>query len=150
MTHTLTKVYLHILFSTKRREPFIGSDMESHLFNYVSSVCKSLECRPLKIGGHKDHVHILCMLHKDLSVLELIEEVKIASSRWVKNKFPSVKNFSWQQGFASFSVSEDEIATLSHYIETQEQHHTLMKYEDELRRLLIANEVEFDETAMLK
>lgn len=150
MTHTTSKVYLHIVFSTRKREPLIEREMKDSLFRYIGGICKSLQCPPVKIGGHNDHVHILCLLNRNLSMLELIEEIKIASSRWIRNRFAGLKNFSWQQGYAGVSVGDGEVPTLCHYIENQEQHHASLRFEDELKRLLVEHAIQFDEAAILK
>jgi putative transposase len=150
MGHTLVKAYVHIVFSTRKRQPLILPEIEMALHQQIASICRSLECLPLKVGGFKDHVHILCSLHKDISILELIEEVKITSSRWMRNKNDLFKNFYWQQGYGTFSLSESEIPVLSHYIENQRDHHSRMSFEDEFKRLLVENEIEYDEHVLWK
>ena len=64
MSQSLSKIYVHLIFSTKNREPLITDDIKDELFNYLGGVCKKLECNPLQVGGYKDHVHILCLLSK--------------------------------------------------------------------------------------
>jgi putative transposase len=150
MSHTIFKVYMHIVLSTKKRQPLITPENENPLYEYVHRICKSLECWPLSIGGSKDHIHILCRLSKDISVVELIEEIKISSTRWAKSKSCVPENFSWQQGFASFSVGEDDLPQLCHYIEKQKEHHAMMSFEEEYRKLLDENEVEYDNASIWK
>jgi putative transposase len=141
MSHTLAKIYVHIVFSTRKREPFLQAENEPALFNYISEICKSLECWPVRIGGHKDHIHILCSLSRKISLLELVEEIKISSTRWVRLRINGLKNFSWQQGYAGFSVDQDSVPIVSHYIENQRQHHAGVTFEAELRKLLAENDI---------
>ena len=141
MSHTLVKLYVHVVFSTKKREPLLPRETEIDLFQYVGGICKSLECRPVQIGGHKDHIHILCALNKNISLMELVEEIKIESSRWIRSTFTGLKDFSWQQGYAGFSMDEDTLPILTHYIENQREHHAGITYEAELRKLLAAADV---------
>ncbi len=148
MSHILVKNYVHIIFSTKKRQPWIRPDGEDKLYEYVSRVCKSLECMPARVGGHRDHIHILCNLHRSISLVDLVDEVKIASEKWVKSNLPQQQNFSWQQGYAGFSVGEDDVERLGHYIDHQKHHHVFLRFEDELRRLLTENEIQFDEHLM--
>jgi REP element-mobilizing transposase RayT len=64
MGQSLVKNYLHLVFSTKHREPLISADIENELYAYLGGICKNLDCQPLKAGGYTDHVHILCLLSK--------------------------------------------------------------------------------------
>lgn len=84
MGQSLVKNYLHIVFSTKYRQPFIYEPVEQELHAYLGGICKNLECHPIKIGGYIDHIHILCMLSKKIALMKLLEEVKSHSSKWMK------------------------------------------------------------------
>ena len=137
MTQTLVKNYIHIVLTTQKREPLIHVDLQDHLFKYIGGVCRNLECQPFRVGGFRDHVHILCALNKNLCLVELVEEIKIASARWVRNKFDPSSNFSWQRGYAGVSVAREDLGKLSHYIETQKEHHSSMTLQAELQRLMM-------------
>jgi hypothetical protein len=80
MGQSLVKNYVHIVFSTKYRQPLIKEFIEDELYSYLGGICKRLECQPIKIGGYYDHVHILCMLSKKIALMKLLEEVKSHSS----------------------------------------------------------------------
>ena len=86
MGQSLVKAYIHIVFSTKHRQPFIFPNLEDELCNYLGGTCKQLECQLVKVGGYLDHVHIRCMLSKKIALVKLIEEVKSHSSKWMKTK----------------------------------------------------------------
>lgn len=77
---------MHLIFSTKYRQPFIHEPAESELYAYMGGICNSMECHAIKIGGYVDHVHILCMLSKKMALMKLLEEVKSHSSKWMKTK----------------------------------------------------------------
>ena len=81
MGQSLVKNYLHIIFSTKYRQPLISDAVEGELYSYLGGICKKLECPPIKIGGYYDHVHILCMLSKKIALMKLLEEIKSHSSK---------------------------------------------------------------------
>ena len=106
MGQSLVKNYIHITFSTKNRNNIITDDIEEELYNYIGGICKNLKCNPVKIGGYKNHVHILCLLHKTIALSNLIEEIKSHSSKWIKTKGDKFKIFYWQNGYGSFSESE--------------------------------------------
>src|SRR4051794_26166020 len=107
MGQSLVKNYLHIIFSTKYRQPLIHEVIENELYAYLGGICKNLECHPIKIGGYTDHVHILCMLSKKLTLIKL--QVKSHSSKWMKTKGDNLKNFYWQDGYGAFSVNPAEV-----------------------------------------
>ena len=70
MGQSLVKNYIHIVFSTKHREPLIDESIENELHAYLGGICKNLECTPIKIGGYSDHIHILCMLSKKIALMK--------------------------------------------------------------------------------
>ena len=74
MGQSLVRNYVHIVFSTKHREPFIFSPVETELYGYLGSICNNLECQTIIVGGHVDHVHILCMLSKKIALMVLPRE----------------------------------------------------------------------------
>ena len=81
MPQSLSKVYVHITFSTKNRVPMIDQEIQSRLFEYLGGICKGLECNPIQIGGYANHIHILCLLSKKITQIKLLEEVKKNSSK---------------------------------------------------------------------
>ena len=145
MGQSLVKNYIHIVFSTKHREPFIHEPVENELHAYLGGICKNLECHPIKIGGISDHVHILCMLSKKIALMKLLEEVKSHSSKWVKTKGDAYKNFYWQDGYGAFSVNPSEVDNVINYIANQKEHHRMKTFQDEYRSVLKKNRVEYDE-----
>lgn len=84
MSQSLSAVNTHITFSTKNRENLIDEYVRERLFEYLGGICKGLECNPVRIGGYRDHIHILCTLSRKISQAKLLEEVKKQSSRWIK------------------------------------------------------------------
>jgi REP element-mobilizing transposase RayT len=145
MAQSLAKNYLHLIFSTKHRQGLIHSSIEAELHNYVGGICNALECYPLKIGGYVDHIHILCLLSKKLTLIKLLEEIKSHSSKWIKTKGESFKNFYWQDGYGAFSVSPGEIDKLMVYIDNQRAHHQVQTFQQEYRTFLERFKLEYDE-----
>jgi len=145
MGQSLVKNYIHIVFSTKHRQPFIYPPYEEELHNYIAGICKKLDCQPIKIGGYTEHVHILCMLSKKITLMKLLEEVKSSSSKWMKTKDKKLMNFYWQDGYGAFSVNPSEIDTVIRYIARQHEHHDKKTFQDEYRSFLKKYQVEYDE-----
>ena len=145
MPQSLSKVYTHIIFSTKHRKSLIDGTIDHDLYNYIGGICKELECNPLQIGGHKNHVHILCLLSRKVTQMKLLQEVKQGSSKWIKTMDERYANFYWQDGYGIFSVSPKRVDAVIEYIKNQHVHHHKMSFKDEYRRFLEHYGVDYDE-----
>ena len=145
MGQSLVKNYIHIIFSTKYRQPLILDEVSSELYSYIAGICRNLECYPLKVGGFIDHVHILCMLSKKIALMKLLEEVKSHSSKWIKTKGKIWSNFYWQDGYGAFSVNPAEVDVVRAYIENQVEHHRKKTFKEELLEILNEYDIEYDE-----
>ena len=145
MPQSLVKNHVHIVFSTKNRQPFIDKSIESELHAYLGGICKELDCPPISIGGVEDHVHILCLLSPKIALSELVGKVKANSSKWIKTKREQYANFYWQNGYGGFSVNPTETEVVKKYIQNQEEHHKKRTFKEEYRLFLRKYEIEFDE-----
>ena len=145
MPQSLTSILVHIIFSTKNRNPFIDSHIEEELYSYMSSVFRACESPAIKIGGTNDHVHILFALSKTRSISEVVEKVKTSTSKWIKTKGGKYRKFFWQHGYAAFSIGKSGQSKLISYIENQKAHHKKVTFQEELSSFLKKYNVEFDE-----
>ena len=145
MGQSLVKNYIHIVFSTKHREPLINEAIEKELHSYLGGICNKMDCQVLKVGGHYDHIHILCLLSKKVLLVKLMEELKSHSSKWIKTKGGAYANFYWQDGYGAFSVNPSEVEIVINYIANQKEHHRKKTFQDEYRAFLKKYKVEYDE-----
>jgi REP element-mobilizing transposase RayT len=146
MPQSLAQIYLHIVFSTKHRQPFLSDrQLRSECHAYLAATCKRRGSASLLIGGAADHVHILCSLGREEALAVLIRELKRESSKALKEKSPDLRTFYWQAGYGAFSVSPAHVEALKHYIANQQEHHRRESFQDELRRLLRKYAVAYDE-----
>jgi len=146
MPQSLARNYLHIVFSTKNRVPYLrDSDIRHEMFAYLGGVCRNQNSAPLIVGGMEDHVHILCHLSKSLSVETLVRELKRDSSKWLKSRGDDFRGFYWQAGYGAFSISPSHVESLEKYIAQQENHHRRTPFQEEFRRLLEKYRLEWDE-----
>ena len=145
MGQSLVQNYLHIVFSTKHRAPLITHAIENSLHAYLGGICNELDCKPVKIGGHTDHIHILCTLSKKIALVKLLEELKSHSSKWMKHQGDAWENFYWQDGYGAFSVNPTEVETVINYIANQKEHHAHKTFQDEYRAFLKKYKVEYNE-----
>ena len=145
MGQSLVKNYMHIVWSTKYRQPLILPPVEKELHAYLGGTCNALGCQVIAVGGYTDHVHVLCMLSKTLPLMDLLEKVKAKSSKWIKSKGEGYENFYWQDGYGAFSVNPTQVDIVTHYINTQHEHHDKQTFQDEYRAFLKKYKVEYDE-----
>jgi REP element-mobilizing transposase RayT len=145
MPQSLSKVYIHLTFSTKKRIPFLSKDIEPRLWHYMGGVLNRIKCQPIQVGGHCDHAHVLCVLHRTVTQATLVSELKKHSSSWIKTVDDRYWDFYWQDGYSVFSVNPTQIDRVVQYIRNQEEHHTNRSFQDELRLFLKKYGVAYDE-----
>jgi len=145
MSQSLSLIIVHLVFSTKGRYPFLGSDMRPDLHAYMATVTRNLGCEAYRVGGVTDHVHLAIRLSRTISVADLVQDVKSNTSKWVKDEDPRHANFGWQRGYAAFSVGPADLDALVAYIDNQEEHHRTRTFQDELRMFLKKYGVTYDE-----
>lgn len=146
MPQSLVKNLIHLVYSTKNREPWIPEDVREGLFAYQAGIFKAWESPAIVIGGVEDHVHALFSLSKNHALKKIVEEVKKSSSKWMKTADGTGnRDFQWQNGYAGFSVSQSNVEQVRKYTENQSEHHRKGTFQDELRELFRRHEVEFDE-----
>jgi REP element-mobilizing transposase RayT len=145
MPQSLSKVIIHIIFSTKDREPLLDPEIRPRMHAYLATVCRDLGGEAYRVGGVSDHVHIVTTLPRTLSQADLIEHMKKTSSKWIKGLAPKYGDFHWQRGYADFSVSPSQLDGVLDYVSNQEEHHRTRNFQEEYRDFLRKHEVEFDE-----
>ena len=145
MPQSLAKLLVHAVFSTKNRAPAITSEIEAGLHAYMAGVFENLESHAIQIGGVEDHVHVLFRLSKNKTLVEVIQKIKANSSFWMKKQGKAHAQFQWQAGYGAFSIGESGVQDVTRYILDQKTRHQKMSYQDELRKLFAAYNVEFDE-----
>ena len=145
MSQSLVKNLIHLVYSTKDRQPWIIKEHREGLYKYQAGIFKAWKSPALIIGGTEDHVHALFSLSKNYALMKIVEEVKKGSSKWMKSDGTGNPDFHWQNGYAAFSVSASKEDTVKRYIQNQEPHHRKMTFQDELRALMTRHRVEFDE-----
>lgn len=145
MPQSLSSILVHLVFSTKHREPFITPAIETELHPYMAKVFRELKSPSLAIDGTADHVHILFSLARIITIADMVEEVKTNTSKWIKTKGREFRNFHWQRGYGAFSIGQSNVATLRRYIHHQKEHHRRITFQDEYRKFLKAYKIDYDE-----
>ena len=131
MSQSLSKLFVHIVFHIKKGSVGINKADSKELYAYMGAIIKDNESIPIVINGVENHVHILCVMSKNIALSKLVEEIKRHSSRWIKTKGEQYGHFAWQGGYGAFSVSQSIHDKTKRYIENQENHHKKMTFKDE-------------------
>jgi len=146
MPQSLAQVWLHLVFSTKERQPFLKDEtFQAEMFRMLAHHVKETGCVSASVGGHIDHVHLLVGLSRTITIAKLIEKIKTETSTWAKDKENCSSAFSWQAGYGSFSVSHSNCNAVDTYIRNQSDHHRKLSFQDEFRELCKRHAVEIDE-----
>jgi REP element-mobilizing transposase RayT len=143
MPQSLARLGVHLVFSTKGREPLIAPETQLALFAYLAGTLNAIGCTALEVGGVVDHVHLLFLLSRTIAPADTIEELKKESSKWAKeNVHP---RFYWQGGYGIFAVRASNEPAVAAYIKNQEEHHRERTFQDEVRALMRKHGTPLDE-----
>ena len=144
MPHTYNCCYIHYVFSTKRREPWITPELQERLFPYMGGVANAHNMQTIRVGGIEDHVHHLVSLPTTISLAKAIQLIKGNSSKWIHDTFPQYRHFEWQEGYGAFSVSVSHVEATVAYIDNQREHHRAKTFEGEYLQFLRKHHIEYD------
>ena len=143
------QIIYHIVFSTKNRETSIANEHCEQLYMFIWGISKNKNCKLYRINGIEDHIHLLVDLHPSIALADYVKDIKVASNLWMKEsgKFPEFGG--WQVSYGAFTYSVKEKHVLINYIKNQKIHHCSESSIEEFRRMLVENEVDFDESYLL-
>jgi REP element-mobilizing transposase RayT len=145
MGNTYTSLHYHFVFSTKNRERLISHEIEERIWEFLGGIARENGMNPLLVGGMPDHIHMAVGGPPTLSVSKAIQQIKGGSSKWIKDVFPNLRGFQWQDGYGAFAVSKSGLPALTEYIGIQREHHRIKTFKEEFVALLVRHEIEFDE-----
>ena len=145
MSQSLTNVLVHLVFSTKKRQPLLDDFIREGLHSYIAGIVASLGGILLKAGSVPDHIHLLLVHPRRYSSSELVGQVKTGSSRWLKARDSRYDKFQWQRGYGIFSISPTHRIAVEKYLANQANHHRLVTFQEEYRRLLDKYGIAFEE-----
>ena len=148
MPQSFAQLHVHVVFSIKGRAPLIDPGWERRLYDVIGGILKTVKCSLLAGGGIEDHVHLLISLARDISVSDVVRNVKTDSSKWIHEDLAGLANSHWQTGYSAFSVSQSQLPAVRRYIANQNEHHRRQSYQDEVRELLRLHGIEPDEEHM--
>ena len=145
MPQSLARLHVHVVFSTKNRERIITDVVRVPLHGYMATVLKNLGCAPVLINSVEDHAHLLFDLSRTVAISRAVEDIKKASSKWIKTQGPEFLDFAWQAGYGAFAVSESNVDAVREYIANQREHHSRKTFQQEYIQFLERHQIAFDE-----
>ena len=139
------QILYQIVFGTKYRKPTIVNDNCEELYRYIWGILKNNKCKLFRINGIEDHLHIVCSIHPSVSLANLVKDIKVSTSVWMKqnNKFPHFEG--WAEGYGAFTYSIKEKNRVIEYVKNQKIHHKKSDFLTEYKNLLKEHSVEYDE-----
>ena len=140
----LHPLLVHVVFSTKDREPLIAPETEPRLYPYIGGICRNLESPLLASGGTTDHIHLLVSQSKNVALSPLVMNIKKESSKWLKTQPGRYARFKWQEGYGGFTIGESGVAALEKYFASQKAHHHRRSFQEEFLALLAKYRVDYD------
>ena len=149
MANTYTSLHYHVVFSTKNRQPFLSKAIRERVFAYLGGIARENGLIALEVSGMADHVHLLLSIPASLAVSKAVQLLKGGSSHWVKEAFPDMNDFAWQDGYAAFTVSESQVDDVRAYIRSQPDHHRTKTFAEEYRAFLARHHIQYDERYLL-
>jgi REP element-mobilizing transposase RayT len=146
MAQSLSRVLVHIIFSTKERFPFlVDIELRKRIHAYLAQVFNGHDSPAIEVGGTEDHVHILCLLSRNHAISEIIKKAKANSSGWVKTQQGLLSKFEWQGGYGAFSIHQSQIDQVTKYIRGQVEHHRRRTFQEEYLDFLREYQIPYDE-----
>jgi REP element-mobilizing transposase RayT len=145
MANTYTRIYIQIVFAVKYRQGLIQKSWRDELHKYICGIINGKTQKVYAIGGVEDHIHILVSLKPDISISELVRDIKACSSKWVNERKLTKVTFQWQNGFGAFSYSQDALNNVIAYINKQEEHHRKKRFRDEYIEFMNQYQIDYDD-----
>ena len=124
MPQSFNKIWIHAVWATKERTPFNHSRVEQKVYEFIRNQLREIGCPVRIVNGMPDHIHCLFLLNREKSIAEVIKQIKGSSSYYINQNNLISEKFSWQNGYAAFSVSGSAVEKVFLYIKNQKIHHS--------------------------
>jgi len=144
MSNTYSQLYVQIVFAVKHRQNFIQEQFREELQQYISGIVSGKKQKLFAIYCMPDHIHLLVSIKPDISISDLVRDIKANSSSFIKEKKYVNSRFSWQEGFGAFSYSKSQTDAVVKYILHQPQHHQKKTFRAEYLEFMEKFQVEYE------
>ncbi|HEY3762456.1 MAG TPA: IS200/IS605 family transposase [Verrucomicrobiae bacterium] len=150
MANTYTQIYIHAVFAVEGRQSLIRPENREELHKYITGIVSNQKQKLIAINTMPDHVHMLIGLRPEMSLSNLVRDIKANSSKFINEKRWVAGRFSWQEGFGAFSYSHSQLGPVIRYIENQQKHHAKKTFQEEYIELLEKFKVDYDRKYIFK
>lgn len=149
MPNTYSQIYIQLVFAVKARQSFIKESFRDELQKYIAGIITNKKQKLYAIYCMPDHTHILISINPDISISELVRDIKANSSSFLKER-KFINQFSWQTGFGAFSYSKSQVNDVVKYIRNQPEHHQKLTFREEYKNFLNKFEIEYNENYLFE
>jgi REP element-mobilizing transposase RayT len=146
--HSFVSCYVHCVFSTKQRQPFINAELQELLWPYLGGIAHEDHIKAMCVGGVADHVHVLLSVPSTLAIAKTAQLLKGNSSKWIHETFPGQSGFAWPEGYGAFSIGVSGIEDTKAYIHGQAEHHRKKTFQEEFIAFLKKHGMAYDEATL--
>ena len=147
MQKTFFKIWIHLVWSTKSREPILIDKIRKDVFFHIKETAAENDYHLDMVNGTENHLHCLLSLNPRYAISDVVNELKGESSHWINEQNLLKVKFAWQRGFGAFSVSESNVKQVRKYILNQEEHHRKVTFKQEWESLMKRHGISLIETA---
>lgn len=145
MPQSLTQIYIHLVFSTKSRQPRLTDDLREELHHRFVGLLRRRGCEPIELGSVTDHVHLLLRQPRTESLADIVRDIKVGTSLWLRDLTPELADFHWQTGYGAFSVSTSHLPVVRNCVALQAERHRTRSFKDEMRSLFRRHGIQWNE-----
>ena len=143
MANTYTQIYIQVVFAVKGRHNLIKERYQDELQKYITGIISKRGQKLISINCMPDHTHLFIGLKPNISLSDLMRDVKAGSSGFINQKQWMPVKFNWQEGFGAFSYAQSQLTAVINYIENQKKHHQKVSFKEEYKRLLNKFKVDY-------
>ena len=150
MANTYTQIHIHAVFGVQNRQSLVKDSWKDELYQYITGIIQKKSHKLIIINGMPDHIHLLIGFRPIQSLSDLMQEIKVSSSKWINQKKLMTGKFNWQEGYGAFSYSKSQLPEVIKYIENQQKHHKVLSFSEEYKRILEKFQIIYDDRYIFK
>jgi putative transposase len=143
MANTYSQLYIQIVFAVRGRQNLISKNNKDEIYKYITGIITNHKQKLIAINGMPDHIHILVGIKPDISLSDLVRDIKSNSSKFINEQKWINGKFEWQTGFGAFSYGHSQLSNVIKYIENQEEHHKTKTFGEEYIAFLKLFNIDF-------
>lgn len=143
MANTYSQLYIQIVFAVKGRQNLISTKWKDEIYKYITGIITNKKQKLIAINGMPDHIHILVGIKPNVSISDLVRDIKTSSSKFINEQKWINGKFEWQTGFGAFSYGHSQLTPVIKYIENQEEHHKTKTFKEEYITFLKLFNIDF-------